>query len=87
MDAHQESKSNPFGMDEECQNCPALCETRENVVHGYGDVGAEFIVLGDSPAAGPMSPASRSPARVSANCSTSSPQSTCARTRTPTGRS
>ncbi|MFU1782275.1 uracil-DNA glycosylase [Haloarcula japonica] len=52
MDAHQESKSNPFGMDEACQNCPELCETRENVVHGYGDVGAEFIVLGDSPAAG-----------------------------------
>jgi len=52
MDANQESMSNPFGMDEECQNCPELCETRESVVHGYGDVGAEFIVLGDSPAAG-----------------------------------
>ncbi|WP_324662276.1 uracil-DNA glycosylase [Haloarcula sediminis] len=52
MDANQESMSNPFGMDEECQNCPELCETRETVVHGYGDVGAEFIVLGDSPAAG-----------------------------------
>ncbi|MBX0285234.1 uracil-DNA glycosylase [Halomicroarcula sp. F28] len=52
MDANQESMSNPFGMDEQCQNCPELCDTRENVVHGYGDVGAEFIVLGDSPAAG-----------------------------------
>ena len=52
MDANQESMSNPFGMDEECQNCPELCDTRENVVHGYGDVGAEFIVLGDSPAEG-----------------------------------
>jgi uracil-DNA glycosylase family 4 len=52
MDANQESKANPFGMDEQCQNCPELCETRENVVHGYGDVGAEFIVLGDSPAEG-----------------------------------
>jgi len=52
MDANQESMSNPFGMDEQCQNCPDLCDTRENVVHGYGDVGAEFIVLGDSPAAG-----------------------------------
>jgi uracil-DNA glycosylase family 4 len=52
MDANQESMSNPFGMDEQCQNCPALCETRETVVHGYGDVGAEFIVLGDSPADG-----------------------------------
>ncbi len=52
MDANQESMSNPFGMDEQCQNCPALCETRETVVHGYGDVGAEFIVLGGSPADG-----------------------------------
>jgi len=52
MDANQESMSNPFGMDEQCQNCPELCDTRESVVHGYGDVGAEFIVLGDSPAAG-----------------------------------
>ncbi|WP_424003976.1 uracil-DNA glycosylase [Haloarcula salina] len=52
MDANQETKSNPFGMDEECQNCPDLCEARETVVHGYGDVGAEFLVLGDSPSAG-----------------------------------
>ncbi|MDS0284193.1 uracil-DNA glycosylase [Haloarcula onubensis] len=52
MDANQESMSNPFGMDEQCQNCPELCDTRETVVHGYGDVGAEFVVLGDSPAAG-----------------------------------
>lgn len=52
MDADQESMSNPFGMDEQCQNCPELCETRESVVHGYGDVGAEFVVLGDSPAEG-----------------------------------
>ena len=51
MDANQESLSNPYGMDEECQNCPALCETRTNVVHGYGDVGAEFLVLGESPSA------------------------------------
>lgn len=52
MDANQETKSNPFGMDEACRNCPDLCETREHVVHGYGDVGAEFLVLGDSPSAG-----------------------------------
>jgi len=52
MDANQETKANPFGMDEQCQNCPELCESRENVVHGYGDVGAEFIVLGDSPGPG-----------------------------------
>ncbi|MBX0323560.1 uracil-DNA glycosylase [Halomicroarcula sp. F13] len=52
MDANQESISNPFGMDEDCQNCPELCDIRANVVHGYGDVGAEFVVLGDSPSAG-----------------------------------
>jgi uracil-DNA glycosylase family 4 len=51
MDADQESLSNPYGMDEECTNCPDLCETRENVVHGYGDVGAEFLVLGETPSA------------------------------------
>ncbi|QGA83025.1 uracil-DNA glycosylase family protein [Halomicrobium sp. LC1Hm] len=49
MDADQESLSNPYGMDETCQNCPELCETRSNVVHGYGDVGAELLVLGESP--------------------------------------
>jgi uracil-DNA glycosylase family 4 len=52
MDANQESMSNPFGMDAECRNCEALCATRENVVHGYGDVGAEFLFLGPSPSAG-----------------------------------
>jgi len=51
MDADQESLSNPYGMDETCQNCPALCDTRTNVVHGYGDVGAEFLVLGEAPSA------------------------------------
>lgn len=49
MDANQESMANPFGMDEQCENCPALCETRRNVAHGYGDVGAEFVVVGESP--------------------------------------
>lgn len=49
MDARQESTSNPFGMDEECDNCPELCETRTNIAHGYGDVGADFVVLGGSP--------------------------------------
>ena len=52
MDANQESMSNPFGMDAECQNCDALCGTRETVVHGYGDVGAEFVFLGESPSDG-----------------------------------
>ncbi|AXR78317.1 uracil-DNA glycosylase [Natrarchaeobaculum sulfurireducens] len=36
-------------MDEECQNCPALCETRTQVVHGYGDVAADFLFVGERP--------------------------------------
>jgi uracil-DNA glycosylase family 4 len=51
MDANQEERSNPFGMDEDCGNCPALCETRRQVVHGYGDVGADFVVVGEAPGA------------------------------------
>jgi uracil-DNA glycosylase family 4 len=39
-------------MDETCTNCPALCETRKNVVHGYGDVGAEFVFVGERPGPG-----------------------------------
>ncbi len=49
VDAHQEDRSNPFGMDEECRRCEALCETRERVVHGYGDVGADFAFVGAAP--------------------------------------
>ena len=52
MDARQDELSNPFGMDESCTNCPDLCETRSQVVHGYGDVGADFVVLGEAPDAG-----------------------------------
>lgn len=52
MDANQESRANPFGMDEECRNCPALCETRERVVHGYGDVGGDFLLVGEAPGPG-----------------------------------
>lgn len=55
MDANQEELSNPFGMDEDCQNCPALCETREQVVHGYGDVGGDFLFVGEVPGEGPDS--------------------------------
>jgi uracil-DNA glycosylase family 4 len=36
-------------MDEACQNCPALCETRERVVHGWGDVGGDFLFVGERP--------------------------------------
>ena len=49
MDAHQDRLSNPFNMDEGCTNCEHLPETRTQVVHGYGDVGAEFLVVGDAP--------------------------------------
>jgi uracil-DNA glycosylase family 4 len=51
VDAHQTEFANPFGMDETCENC-ALCERRERVVHGYGDVGAEFILVGEGPTRG-----------------------------------
>ncbi len=43
---------NPFGMDEDCTNCPGLTDCRESVVHGYGDVGAEFLVVGAAPGPG-----------------------------------
>ncbi|ARS90388.1 uracil-DNA glycosylase [Natrarchaeobaculum aegyptiacum] len=39
-------------MDEECRNCPALCETRTQVVHGYGDVTADFCVVVERPSRG-----------------------------------
>lgn len=50
MNAKQEKRSNPFGMDGACTNCD-LCESRENVVHGYGDVDAEFLFVGEMPSA------------------------------------
>lgn len=52
MDAAQEDLSNPFNMDEECTNCAALAAARERIVHGYGDVGAEFLFVGESPSSG-----------------------------------
>jgi len=52
VDAHQPELDNPFGMDEQCTNCPGLCEVRENVVHGYGDVGGEFLFIAERPHAG-----------------------------------
>ncbi len=51
MDANQQEFRNPFGMDAACENCPGLCDERERVVHGYGDVGAEFLVVGTRPTA------------------------------------
>ncbi len=52
MDANQETRENPFGMDENCPNCPALVESRDQVVHGYGDVGADFLFVGERPGPG-----------------------------------
>ncbi|MFC4448320.1 uracil-DNA glycosylase [Halorussus aquaticus] len=52
MDANQQTRSNPFGMDADCENCPELCATREQVVHGYGDVGADFLFVGEVPEEG-----------------------------------
>ncbi|MGB9965428.1 uracil-DNA glycosylase family protein [Halobacterium sp. CBA1126] len=52
MDAHQEGPRNPYGMDEDCRNCPGLCDVRERVVHGYGDVGADFVFVGEAPSEG-----------------------------------
>lgn len=49
VDANQLSTSNPFGMDEGCTNCPNLCEQRTQVVHGYGDVAADFLFVGERP--------------------------------------
>jgi uracil-DNA glycosylase family 4 len=51
VDADQRELQNPFGMDADCQNCPALAECRERIVHGYGDVGGEFLVVGETPSA------------------------------------
>jgi len=39
-------------MDEDCRNCPALCDSRRQVVHGYGDVGAEILAVGLRPGPG-----------------------------------
>ncbi|MFC7046257.1 uracil-DNA glycosylase family protein [Halobacteriaceae archaeon GCM10025711] len=51
MDANQETPFNPFSMDEDCTNCPGLADARERVVHGYGDVGADFLFVGETPSA------------------------------------
>ncbi|MFC6991251.1 uracil-DNA glycosylase family protein [Haladaptatus sp. GCM10025707] len=53
MAANPDNLKNPFNMDEACENCEKLCETRTNVVHGYGDVSAEFVFVGGQPSAGP----------------------------------
>ncbi len=49
MNAEQGSVANPYGMDEDCRNCPGLCDERETVVHGYGDVSADFLFVTERP--------------------------------------
>ena len=48
MDARQDDLANPFGMDEDCENC-RLCRTRDRIVHGYGPVDADFLFVGEMP--------------------------------------
>jgi uracil-DNA glycosylase family 4 len=52
VDAEQDTFENPFNMDPDCANCPELCEARRSVVHGYGDVGAEFLFVAERPSEG-----------------------------------
>jgi uracil-DNA glycosylase family 4 len=52
VDARQDEWANPFGMDADCRNCPALADCRERVVHGYGDVAADFLFVGAAPSPG-----------------------------------
>ncbi len=49
MDARQDRLANPLGFDRACPNCPELCEARDRIVHGYGEVDADFLVVGESP--------------------------------------
>lgn len=49
MDARQDRLANPLGFDPECPNCPALCGAREQIVHGYGKVDADFLIVGEAP--------------------------------------
>lgn len=51
MSHEQEAMRNPFGMDETCTNCPALVDARTSIVHGYGDVTAEFLLIKEAPSA------------------------------------
>lgn len=48
----QDDLANPFGMDEDCQNCPELAACRERILHGYGDAGGDIVFVGESPTAG-----------------------------------
>lgn len=49
MQREQDRMANPFGMDETCTNCPELVESRRTIVHGFGDVSAEFFFVLEAP--------------------------------------
>ena len=49
MSREYHDMTNPFGMDESCTNCPALVSNRDGIVHGYGDVAADFLFILNRP--------------------------------------
>ena len=49
MSFEQDEQRNPFGMDEACTACPKLVHSRESIVHGYGDVTADFLFIVEAP--------------------------------------
>lgn len=49
MPPEQERMANPYGMDPSCTRCPELVETRSTIVHGYGDVAADFLFVAEMP--------------------------------------
>lgn len=51
MTLEQDRMDNPYGMDPDCTNCAALSETRQSIVHGYGDVSADFMFVAEAPTA------------------------------------
>lgn len=48
---NQDRMANPYGMDPACSRCPELAESRDQLLHGYGDVTADFLVVRRSPTA------------------------------------
>lgn len=47
----QDRMANPYGMDPSCPRCDTLVETRRTIVHGYGDVAADFLFVAEAPTA------------------------------------
>jgi uracil-DNA glycosylase family 4 len=51
MPADEPVRQNPFSMAEDCRRCSDLTESRERIVHGYGDTAADFLFVGSQPSA------------------------------------